>query len=170
MKILLCYILLLLSITVNSQHKVSTYEDIILEKGIEELYNTLSKSTDENERELIENYVLIKDDGTLIDNKYFNVFSTKKIKENNLNKNMLCNKKNLFKTFKLLKIEGLRFLKVSTKRTENRYYLFFETMWTTKTKENDLYFKHYNTLAVFVYKHDNNQKDFSLEGTEIFRH
>ncbi|MCS4301816.1 hypothetical protein [Chryseobacterium sp. BIGb0232] len=170
MKILLCYILLLLSIGVKSQHKVSNYEDVILERSIEDLNNILSKSTDEAEKELIENYVLIKDDGHLIDNKYFNVHSTKKINENNLNENMLCNKKNLFKVFKLIKKEGLKFLKVSIKRTENHYYVFFETMWATKTKDNDIYFKRYNTLAMFLYNYDNDKKDFYLAETELFRH
>lgn len=105
------------------------------------------------EREFMENHLLIREDGYLMDNKYFDSYTTKRIKEKYLDKNMFNNKKRIFLKFlNYLIKKGLCFLKATVKETEKNI-MFFETTSASKYK-NDLYFKHYNTLALFVYKYE----------------
>ena len=162
-------ILFFLSCEAYSQYNVVTWDDILLERSVEELHNILSKSDDDAEREFMENHLLIREDGYLMDNKYFDSYTTKRIKEKYLDKNMFNNKKVFFKVFKVFNKERVVFLKATVKETEKKYYVFFETTSASKYK-NDLYFKHYNTLALFVYKYEKEKGEFSLENTEIFRH
>lgn len=168
-KLFFIWILLFLSTKANSQYNVVTWSDILLERGIEELHNILSMSDDEIESEFMENHLLITEDGFIMDNKYFDVSTTKKLKEKNLDKNIFYNEKIFFKILKLLDRKSILFLRATVRQTDLRYYVFFETISASNYK-NNFYFKHYNTLGLFVYKYDNDKKNFFLEETETFRH
>lgn len=169
-KIFLVFILLSATIRTNSQYKVVTWSDILLERSIEELHKTLIHSKDREDREFLKNQLLIHEDGYLIENNLLDTLTTKLIKEKSLSRNLLCNKKVFFKIFRLLNVEGLTFLKTTIKTINNRYYVFFDTMWVTRTKDNELYFKQYNTFALYIYQWDDNfsDGDYKLESFEIF--
>ncbi|MGH1518095.1 hypothetical protein [Chryseobacterium sp. JK1] len=170
------YLLLIfctLSINLFSQQNNNvTWKDILLDRSIESLHKTLNESKEDEERELFENNLLILDNGYLIDNKYFDTYTTKKIKERNLGHNMLYNSKEFSKIFSYLKVNKLSFIKATVKNTywksDQKYYIFFETMSAIKTP-SDITFKNYNT-ALYVYKWNDslNNGDYELEKYELF--
>lgn len=175
MKVFLLIIFCTFSINSYSQKmKYVTWDDILIERSIESLYNTLNQSKEYDERELLENNLLIRDNGYLIDNKYFDTLTTTKIQEKKLGRNLFCNKKEFSRIFRYLKTNKISFLKVTIKKfhfnTKNNYYVFFETMVATKSKKYGINYKYYNTLAFFKYKWNDsvNNGDYELEEFELF--
>ncbi|SDG65014.1 hypothetical protein [Epilithonimonas hungarica] len=175
-KIFLLSVLLLLNLsifTVKAQE--ITWDDILLERSIKELHNILSASNDDMEREFMGNHLLIREDGYLLDNQYFDTNTTRRIKEKNLGDNLFCNKREFSKVFSLLKTNKISFLKATVKKfhfnSKNEYYIFFETMSAIKSKGSTIDFHYYNTYAVFLYKwNDNyNKGDYELNKSQLFR-
>lgn len=177
MKLHLLLLFSVLFINVHSQNiRHVTWTDILFERSIEKLHEAVSQSKDDDEKEFLENNLLIYENGYLVENKYFDVYTTKKIKEKRLGQNMFCDKKELTKVFRLLKTNKISFLKATIKsfhfNAKNKYYVFFETMSANKSKEDGFNLKYYNTFALFVYSwnDDLNNGTYELERFDLFGH
>ena len=74
-------IMLLFSFNLYSQRcgGTSTSNGRLWDRSIEYLHKTLSESKDRDDNEYMSNKLLISDTGSLIENKYFDISTTKKI-------------------------------------------------------------------------------------------
>lgn len=131
------------------------------------MHKTLSESKDRDDREYMSNKLLVSDTGNLIENKYFDTSTTKKITNRNLSQN-LYDKNTLHNVLKLVKRDYISYLVITEKEMQDKHYVFIDTMSSHLT-DNEIYFKKYNTLALYVYVYDREKGEYNLESQEIFR-
>lgn len=162
MKKVLFIRLFLIALSANAQQKNITSK--VLENSIDAVYNIFIKTEDNHEMELVKNYYpLIDEEGYLVENKYFGVEILKNIKEKHLDKKMFSDKKNTNKIFNLLNKNTIRTIRITSRLVDNKYYIFYETIWITKTKQKSIKYSYYNTIALLIYNYNQITKDYSLE-------
>jgi hypothetical protein len=164
----LIIIFLLFSFKFYSQQNANSESsfDKFMKENIERLHETINKSVYKNR--LMSDRLLITETGRLLENKYFDTITTKKIKKAFPAQNLLYGNNIFPKVLKLLKVKGLQFLKLTTENTKDRTFVFINKFNYSYSEKEGIIIIKKAPVAFYAYKYDFEKKEKVLIEEDIY--
>lgn len=166
---LIIILLLLYANGYSQEYPYIGWNNILLHRTIEDLNKSLRPLEDENSEHQMKNYLLITEDGGVIQSMYINQYLYNQIPFNYLEKKSFFNNNFLKKLLNRVQEKYIYFLKSHIYKINNNIYIAFDQCFVTMTDNKKIFIKKIKTYALYGYIYNETKGDYTLEIKELFK-